>query len=147
MLDALIGNQDRHDENWGIITVDGAQFLQPTFDHASSLGRNESDVARVDRLTTRDKNRAMSAYVERARSALYSATSTRPLSTLEAFVSGARYDMPAARYWQVRLAGLDDASIYDVIWRVDQERMSGAAKQFAFEMLQLNKQRILEQAQ
>lgn len=55
--------------------------------------------------------------------------------------------MPAARYWQARLAGLDDASIYDVIWRVDPERMSGAAKQFAFEMLQLNKQRILDQAQ
>jgi hypothetical protein len=145
MLDALIGNQDRHDENWGIITVDGVQFLQPTFDHASSLGRNESDAARVDRMTTRDINRSMMAYVERARSALYSATSTKPLSTLEAFMAGARYDIHAAKFWQARLAGVEDASIYEAIWRVDPERMSNAAKQFALKMLQLNKQRILEQ--
>lgn len=144
MLDTLIGNQDRHDENWGIITVDGIHYLQPTFDHASSLGRNESDMARIDRMTTRDKNRSMDAYVERARSALYSATSTKPLSTLDAFISGARYDMPAAKYWLAKLKGLDDASMYDVIWRVDQARMSDDAKRFAFQMLRLNKQRILE---
>jgi hypothetical protein len=147
MLDALIGNQDRHDENWGVIAVQGTQYLQPTFDHASSLGRNESDEARTDRLTTRDKNRSMMAYVERARSALYSATSTRPLSTLDAFIAGSRYDMPAAKYWLGKLKGVDDSSMYDAIWRVDADRMSDEAKRFAFQMLKLNKQRILEHTQ
>jgi hypothetical protein len=147
MLDALIGNQDRHDENWGIILLDGSYFLQPTFDHASSLGRNESDATRTDRMTTRDKNRTMLTYVERARSALYSATSAKPLSTLDAFITGCRYDIQAARHWLDKLRGLEDSAVYDVIWRVSPERMSEEAKNFAFQMLRLNKQRILEAIQ
>ena len=47
VLDALIGNTDRHHENWGILRwrMDkGWQaFLAPSFDHASSLGRELVD--------------------------------------------------------------------------------------------------------
>jgi len=39
MLDAVIGNQDRHHDNWGVIdTQDGARYLAPAFDLASCLG-------------------------------------------------------------------------------------------------------------
>ena len=41
ILDALIGNQDRHHENWGIVRLENQMFLAETFDHASSLGRND----------------------------------------------------------------------------------------------------------
>jgi hypothetical protein len=41
LLDALVGNTDRHHENWGVIRLpEGTVHLAPTFDHASSLGRN-----------------------------------------------------------------------------------------------------------
>jgi hypothetical protein len=54
MLDALIGNTDRHHENWGLVlqgTSDHQDLrLAPTFDHASSLGRNETDERREARL-------------------------------------------------------------------------------------------------
>lgn len=47
VLDALICNVDRHHENWGIlrkITPDGWRGkLAPSFDHASSLGRELKD--------------------------------------------------------------------------------------------------------
>ena len=47
ILDAVIGNTDRHHENWGLLrewTGDDWQIrLAPTFDHASSLGRELSD--------------------------------------------------------------------------------------------------------
>lgn len=43
----MIGNVDRHHENWGILRkrVDGEWYgrLAPTFDHASSLGRELVD--------------------------------------------------------------------------------------------------------
>lgn len=50
MLDALISNTDRHHENWGLIITGSQLSLAPTFDHASSLGRNESDENRIARL-------------------------------------------------------------------------------------------------
>ncbi len=47
VLDALIGNTDRHHENWGILrkrTPSGwTGMVAPTFDHASSLGRELLD--------------------------------------------------------------------------------------------------------
>ena len=44
LLDALIANQDRHYENWGYIFTENQEaHLAPTFDHASSLGRNETE--------------------------------------------------------------------------------------------------------
>ena len=50
LLDAVIGNVDRHHENWGILgkDVDGSVKgrLAPTFDHASSLGRELLDTGR-----------------------------------------------------------------------------------------------------
>lgn len=47
VLDALIGNTDRHHQNWGLLrrtaeTGHSEQEIAPSFDHASSLGRNES---------------------------------------------------------------------------------------------------------
>ncbi|WP_336705551.1 HipA domain-containing protein [Micrococcus terreus] len=39
MLDALIGNTDRHSKNWGVETaLSGPDRLAATFDHATSLG-------------------------------------------------------------------------------------------------------------
>lgn len=73
LIDAWIGNTDRHDNNWGVLersTSEGPdRLLAPTFDHASSLGRELNDEERHERLTTNDKNRTVQAYVERCRSA------------------------------------------------------------------------------
>jgi len=63
-FDAWVGNTDRHDENWAIITkVDNGNILAPTFDHASSLGRNESDESRMKRMITKDQGYNVQAYV------------------------------------------------------------------------------------
>lgn len=144
LLDVLIGNQDRHDENWGVLLHQGKVYLQPTFDHASSLGRNESDEVRANRLQTTDQNRSVERYVARARSALYAApTASKPLSTLEAFVSGAKHEPSAAKFWLERLSRLEDDGFRQAIWNVDSLRMSEVSKQFALRMCQLNKQRLL----
>lgn len=50
VLDAVIGNTDRHHENWAILRrrVRGSWrgMIAPTFDHASSLGRELLDTTR-----------------------------------------------------------------------------------------------------
>lgn len=52
MLDAWIGNGDRHHENWGFVIQlpDGIPHLAPTYDHASCLGRELQDAKRSERL-------------------------------------------------------------------------------------------------
>lgn len=72
MLDAWIGNTDRHHENWGLVNgVDQVVRLAPTFDHASSLGRELTDEIRENRLNTKDNRYSVEAFSNKARSALY----------------------------------------------------------------------------
>ena len=52
VLDALIGNQDRHHENWATLSGGGLDRLAPSFDHASSLGFQLTDAGRQDRCGT-----------------------------------------------------------------------------------------------
>jgi hypothetical protein len=73
LFDVLIGNTDRHHENWGIMVQrDQGRprlHLAPSFDHASSLGRELADDRRIARMKTNDRRSDIGAYAEKARSA------------------------------------------------------------------------------
>jgi len=91
LLDAIICNTDRHHENWGVVatkSAKGSRVLQlaPTYDHASSLGRELDDARRSGRLRSKGVH-GVPGYVERARSALYeTAGDEKPLSPRAAFL-------------------------------------------------------------
>jgi len=146
LLDALVSNQDRHHENWGLVLVpEEGVFFAPTFDHASSLGRNETDETRKERLTTRDNGRSVQAYVERARSAFFAMpASDRPLKTLDAFREAAKIRPVAADYWRERLAAIDLAQDRDILDEVPDTEISAPARDSACSMLEINTKRILE---
>jgi hypothetical protein len=51
VLDALVANRDRHEENWGVLRdPDGRVTLAPSFDHGNSLGFNLPDQNRLRQL-------------------------------------------------------------------------------------------------
>ncbi len=84
LLDAVIGNTDRHHENWGVLRRRVGDkwrgFVAPSFDHASSLGRELLDDRR-DRLLTENR---VGVYAEKGRGAIYwSEDDRRGLSPLE----------------------------------------------------------------
>ncbi len=83
LLDAWIGNGDRHHENWGLVSaIDRTIHLAPTYDHASSLGRELSDAKRQERL----QNKTVGAYLKKNYSAFYAqASDSKSLTTLAAF--------------------------------------------------------------
>jgi hypothetical protein len=144
MLDALVGNQDRHDENWGVVVASGAAYLAPTFDHASSLGRNETDANRLDRLNTRDQGRTVEHYVSRARSALYlNEKEQHPLTTLGAYAEAKKIEPRAAEYWEGRLSLIHEVFFREIVDRIPNDWAGDTAKDFAFRMLQVNKNSIL----
>lgn len=146
MLDALVSNQDRHDENWGLIWLpDGRVTLAPTFDHASSLGRNERNETRLERLTTGDRGRSVDRYVERARSALYDRPGEKAYTTLEAFDEAARFPetRAAKAYWLARLAAVRVAEFRSILDNIPPTEISDPARAFALRMLEINRERLL----
>jgi len=149
MLDALIANQDRHHLNWGIIIIMESGkpkiHLAPSFDHASSLGRNETDIVRQERLTTKDMGRNIKHYVERARSAFFlSPSDTRSLFTIDVFYKAAQRWPRAARSWLNNLELMSLKDIDDIFGNVPKTEITHIAVTFAKQILSINKNRLLE---
>jgi len=144
MFDAWVGNQDRHHQNWGIVLSPERQpHLAPTFDHGSSLGRNEADEVRTERLATRDKGRSIQTYVQRAQSAFFRSTGGGRLTTIEAFREAAGFRPAAAQAWLTGFDAVSPQEIRRIFESVPNELISGPAIEFAFQMLELNKGRLL----
>ncbi|MGL5905850.1 MAG: hypothetical protein ACRCZA_03880 [Shewanella sp.] len=147
LLDALISNQDRHHENWAIMQNErtGERYLCPTYDHAASLGREMRDEERIERLATRDKNRQILAFVNKARSELFlSPSDKKPLLTVDAFNCAGEIRPEARKYWLRQLINLSDACIVGIFARVPDACISASARHFACEMVKENKKRLLQ---
>ena len=144
LLDAIVGNADRHHENWGVVRLpNGAVHLAPTFDHASSLGRNLSDATRLERLRTKDRSFDMEAFARKARSALYRhEADKRPLSTLDAFREATFRNRKAANRWLDALEDVADVEIATIIDNVPEERISNMAAEFAKRLIFVNKKNL-----
>ena len=144
MLDAWIGNTDRHHENWALVVSPQMSIhLAPTYDHASSLGRNESDQERSTRLTTKDEGRTVERYAARADSAFYTSGRSKPLTTFEAFVEAGRICPAAARSWLERLELISVTQVLHIFEQVPAHLISEPAVQFAQRILEINRDRLL----
>ena len=150
LLDAWIGNTDRHHENWGCIEVSDKRpeargHLAPTYDHASSLGRELPDETRAARLATKDRGFSAAAYARKAASRLFaSPRDKRALSTLDAFRAASERHPHAASAWIDMLADIPPNSIVALLDRVPRGRLSREAAEFARAVLETNRKRLIE---
>lgn len=145
LLDALVSNQDRHHENWGLInSLSYGLRLVPTFDHASSLGRNETDEIRMERLQSKDSGHGVRHYCGRAKSGLYKATTDKkPMSTIFAFQEAVKINSAAGRYWLERLSNLTTGDFEAILTNVPGSEISEPAQLFALKMLETNQNRLM----
>lgn len=139
VLDALIGNTDRHHENWGLLVHFEKQEklvislrVAPSFDHASSLGRELNDAGRTRMLA---ENR-VSRYVRKGHGGVYlsetDANGANPLALVE---FGVRH---FPQYFSPSLGNLRCLTLQilqGTVDRVPAERMTEPAKAFARAML------------
>jgi hypothetical protein len=147
LLDALISNQDRHHENWAIVlnVETKAMYLCETYDHAASLGRELLDAERTERLTTKDSNRNIKKFVQKARSELFKLkTDTKPLLTADAFFHAVEKRDAAKFFWLNKLRALTNEKINDIFSNIPDEVISNVARDFALQMVLENKKRLLE---
>lgn len=145
MLDVLIGNTDRHHQNWGFVNEPNHGIvLAPTFDHASSLGRELNDVARNQRLTTNDPKRGIAAYCDRGRSGFFGRTDVpRTLLLDEAFLAFAMYAPEAAKAWSVRAGNITDGDFGEIVDGIPDTFISEVAREFAKQLLRYKRKKLV----
>jgi hypothetical protein len=145
LLDAWIGNSDRHHENWGFVELEQKLYLAPTYDHASSLGRNESDDKRSERLKTRDKGYSVGAYADKCYSSFYANIGkSKPIKTFESFVKAAKCYPEAAYVWINVLGALSQNDTLQLLQCVPENRISAIAIEFAQTILNHNRDKLLK---
>jgi hypothetical protein len=144
LLDAWIGNTDRHHENWGFISLGENIYLAPTYDHGSCLGRNEPDARRKSRLITKDAGFSVQAYVEKCNSALYAGVGDKKtLTTFQAFRAVQERYPDAAKVWLNNLARVSKNDTLELFERIPSHRISKIAIEFAQKILELNQTKLL----
>ena len=146
VLDGIIGNTDRHHENWGAIhsklsEAGTVEYMAYSFDHASSLGRELEDERRSMLLA---ENR-VGRYSERGRGGIYWSHDDRRGPSPAALVV-----LATERYPELfgpalaKLDNLSDSSLREVVERMPEDWMSPTARQFAVALMRYNLEKIRE---
>jgi hypothetical protein len=126
---------------------DGIHRLAPSYDHASSLGRELLDANRQVRLETKDPRQTVEHYILRARSGLYAdATTARALHPIAAFRLASEQRPEAGEVWLDRLDALREDTLRSITQRIPGSVISEFSRRFAFVMLQTARRLILEGA-
>lgn len=129
VLDALIGNTDRHHENWALLRVTDGDVgigLAPSYDHASSLGRELVDTRR-----TKLMNLGIANYVRKGRGAVFGQSGERHAENpIELVRWAASCHTEWFRPWIDRVHLVTPESTDKVIERVPEKVMSRAARDF-----------------
>lgn len=69
IFDALIGEQDRHEENWGITEKQGTYSISPLYDNGDSLLREFKNIQNAEKYYKKIKN--FDAYIKRSKTIIY----------------------------------------------------------------------------
>ncbi|MFQ4142615.1 hypothetical protein [Chlorogloeopsis sp. ULAP02] len=120
-------------EDWA--TSGETVHLAPTYDHASSLGRDLSDEQR--------QKRSSEAYANKCFSAFYSSVDDKkPLKTFDLFYQVAHAYPQAAHIWLERLESVSKANILTIFSRIPNAHISSIAAEFAQKILEFNQYRL-----
>jgi hypothetical protein len=141
VLDALICNTDRHHENWGFLTTyqtsDAGEVsmlfrMAPSFDHASSLGRELLDERAVEILAAN----GVPAYARRGHGGIYWEQSDRRGANPLQLVELASNKFPD--YFREPIAGVASAPVerlLDIVDEVPNLVISEPSRRFAKALL------------
>ncbi len=149
VLDAVIGNTDRHHENWGVLLRRAGAEWQgmpaPTFDHASSLGRELLDSGRGLSRERLLRERRVGPYSERARGGIFWETTDRHgLSPLELVRRAVPLYPELFRPALTRLERLDRQRVQDIVEPVPADWITTLQRQFAIELMYYNYNELLK---
>lgn len=147
VLDAWVANQDRHDQNWAVLSPaarQGRLRLAPSYDHASSIGFNLTDETRLKHL----RPEGMAAFARRGRANRFEHDPDAPSSAVQTLVELAHLSLSLAgvgieaKLLQ-RLRNVQRSQVEEVVAMVP--GLSETTVTFILELLDINRRRLLRE--
>jgi hypothetical protein len=136
VFDALIANTDRHHQNWALLKRQaGSQTenrLAPSFDHASSLGREMVDNRRL--LLLRQKR--IPEYISKGWGAVYLETlGESKVSPMDLVIRLAPKMPELFEPWLKRIGNVTNDGVHSIVEQVPAGWMSTAQREFAVTLI------------
>ena len=150
VLDALICNVDRHHENWGVLRKNNSDGtwrgrLAPSFDHASSLGRELKDDASKQKRRRYLDELGIAKYLERGRCPIFMDVTGRHGPSPIRLVERASKDPRFQAFFSSALELIERVSQPDfekIIAEIPQNWMTDTAREFSLSLLSETHRRL-----
>lgn len=128
IFDALIGEQDRHEENWGITEKNGKYFISPLYDNGDSLLREFKKQEVLEKYQNGDKD--FDSYINRSKTWIYRDDKEKRYGHFELI------DFLNNNYHEIvkkeinNLEKLTDNSIKLIVYRIPKELLTNEQKEY-----------------
>ncbi len=142
ILDALIANRDRHEQNWAVLApalLSEAVRLAPSYDHASSLGYNLTD-SRRERCVAESSR--LEDWAGKGTAYRFEHSGKPPTLVSHAAQAVDLCTPEGANWWRERLADCRLDFVQEALRDRAIAEMSDVAAKFAHELLDLNLRRL-----
>lgn len=138
VLDALVANRDRHEENWGVLRdPSGRLSLAPSFDHGNSLAFNVTDDYRRRQL---ERDPTLTSWCRHGCADRFEAG--REITLVDFAHQALRRATPESTdLWLDRLGNITSQDWADAIDPIPE--MSGVCRTFCLQLLSTNQRRLL----
>ena len=146
-LDALVGNTDRHNENWGLLARDDGNGVRiaPSYDHASCLGRELQDRRRRMLLSEGRVGRyAAGKGGKRGSGGIYWSSDSVAPSPLNLFRMAAKTYPALFDPWRARVQDVSEDALGEIVARIPSDWMSDTAREFAIALMRFNLSQLRE---
>ena len=143
VLDALVANQDRHEENWAVLRPlpgAGQVTLAGSYDHGSALAFNLTDLKRKLEL---DRN-GVPTFCGKAKAQRFDRDSDGRLTLVELAHNALTRCSPSARsHWLTAVEAVTEAALVSAVDRVPE--LSDPVRRFTHALLTINRRRLLDE--
>ncbi len=148
VFDALIGEQDRHEDNWGILNDNGTLRISPLYDNGCSLVRDFADENKIAEYESGRKR--FDDYINRSKTLPYK--EPERLTTGESghykhfeLIDRLIEDYPELTEGSLsRIASLSDEKINNIVVRIPAQLLTERHKAYIIKYIITRKQKLIE---
>ena len=142
IFDALVGEQDRHEENWGIERIGEKNKISPLYDNGCNLLRNFRDETYAEKYYSGIKN--FDAYINKSETIIYKEDNKKKYKHFELirFLNDEYHEIVQNEIKKLEV--LTDEIINDIVNKIPDELLTKKHKEYIIYYLKKRRDIILE---
>lgn len=143
VFDALIGETDRHEENWGILLENDKCKISPLYDNGCNLLRELKDEDKLKEYTSEGK-KDFNAYINRSKTLIYNSKNNKKYTHFELIEKLKEHHKKELEKEIKKLEKISNKEIEKIVNKIPDELMKEIHKQFIIKYLVIRKEKMLK---